>query len=157
MDVVLKELRGTECCTYMDDVILFSETIEHAQRLEHVLQKFERANLQLQLSKCVFAQSQVQYLGYTISEEGITASPDKTSAVRQYPTPRSVKDVRSISGLASFYRRLVPNFADMAKPLTQLIKKDVAFIWGERQQKAFEKLKEVLCSDTVLAYTDFSK
>jgi hypothetical protein len=158
MDVVLKELRGTECWTHMDDVILFSKTIEeHAQRLEHVLQKFEMANLQLQPSKCVFAQSQFQYLGYTVSEEGLTASPDKTSAIRHYTAPKSMKDVRSFLGLASFYRRLVPNFAYMAKPLTELIKKDVAFIWGERQQKAFEKLKEVLCSDTVLAYPDFSK
>jgi hypothetical protein len=66
----------------------------------------------------------VQYLGYELSEEGITASPNKIKAVRQYPTPKGVKDVRAFKGLASFYRRLDPDFSEMAKPLTTLTRKD---------------------------------
>ena len=112
MDVVLRDLTGTECWIFLDDLIVFSDTIEeHASRLEHVLQRFERANLQLQPAKCVFAKPQVQYLGYIVSRDGITASPDKVKAVRQYQTPRSVKDVRSYLGLVSFYRRLISKFA----------------------------------------------
>jgi hypothetical protein len=74
----------------------------------------------------------------------------------QYPVPRNVREVRSFLGLALFYRRLVPKFAEIAKPLTQLIKKDVQFKWESSQQAAFEKLKETLCSEQVLAYPDFN-
>jgi hypothetical protein len=87
MDLVLKNLTGTECFVFTDDLILFADTIqEHARRLEHVLQRFDRANLQLQPGKCVFAK--VEYLGYVVSREGISASPDK---VRKYPVPRNAR------------------------------------------------------------------
>ena len=117
MDAVLKILVGTEFRMFIDDVIMFSNTAEkHALRLENVLQRFDEANLQLHPGKIVFAQPQVQYLGYVLSERGISASPDKVKAVREYPAPKSVKDVSSSLGLASFYRRLVQNFAEAAKP-----------------------------------------
>ena len=78
MDVVLRDLTGTECWIFLDDLIVFSDTIEeHASRLEHVLQHLDRANLQLQPGKCVFAKSQVQYLCYKASRDGFTTSPDK--------------------------------------------------------------------------------
>jgi hypothetical protein len=106
MDAVLKNLVGTECWVFIDDVIIFSSTAEeHALRLENVLRRFDEANLQLHPGKCVFAQSQVTYLGHVLSERGISVSPEKVKAVREYPTPRNVKDVRSFLGLASFYRR----------------------------------------------------
>jgi hypothetical protein len=95
MDVVLKNLTGTECWVFIDDIILFSDTIEeHAKRLEHVLQRFERASLQLQPGKCVFAQSQVQYLGYIISRDGISPSSDKVKAVKDNPLPKSTREVK---------------------------------------------------------------
>ena len=156
MDIVLRDLVGNECYVFIDDVIIFSKTIEeHAARLEHVLQRFEKANLQLQPEKCVFAQPQVEYLGYIVSRDGIRASPEKTKAVQNYPTPTNVKEVRSFLGLASFYRRLVPEFARLAKPLTELLRKDVQFKWNELRQSAFVNLKTVLCSEQVLAYPNF--
>jgi hypothetical protein len=80
----------------MDDVIIFADTIEeNARRLEHVLQRFDRPNLLLQPGKCVFAQPRVQYLGYIVSRDSIEAAPDKVEAVRKYPVPKTVKDVRS--------------------------------------------------------------
>jgi hypothetical protein len=156
MEIVLRDLVGTESYTFIDDVIVYGNTIaEHARRLEHVLQRFERANLQLQPSKCVFARLEVEYLGYIVSRDRIQASPAKTQAVRDFPVPRNEKEVRSVLGLASFYKRLVPNFAQHAKPLTELLRKDFTFKWEQRQQLDFEKLKEALCSDKVLAYPDF--
>jgi len=96
MDVVLKDLVGTECWGFIDDVIIFSRSVqEHAQRLENVLQRFDMANLQLHPGKCVFAQPQVNYLGFVLSERGVSSSPDKIKAVRNYPTPKNVRDVRS--------------------------------------------------------------
>ena len=107
----MKNLVGTECWVFIDDVIIFSKSAqEHAPRLENVLQRFDKAILQLHPGKCVFAQPQVQYLGFVLSEKGVSASPDKIKAARDYPTPRNIKDVRAFLGLASFYRRLVPLF-----------------------------------------------
>jgi hypothetical protein len=89
MDLVLKHLTGSECFVCIDNLILFADTIqEHARRLEHVLQSFDRANVQLEPGKCVFAQPKVEYLVYVVPREGIAASPDKVLAVRQYPVPR---------------------------------------------------------------------
>ena len=121
----------------------------------HVLERFDRANLQLQPGKCVFAQPQVKYLGYIVSRDGIRASPDKTKAIKIFPVPKNVKKVRSLLGLASFYRRLVPKFAQIAKPMTELLRKDASFVWSERQQSAFEASKESLCLEQVLAYPNF--
>jgi hypothetical protein len=88
-----------------------------------VLRRFDEANLQLHPGKCVFAQSKVQYLGFVLSENGVSASTDKVKAVRGYPTPTNVTEVRAFLGLASFYRRLVPNFAQIAKPLKTLTRR----------------------------------
>jgi hypothetical protein len=156
MDVVLKNLVGPECWVFIDDVIISSKSAEeHAQRLKNVLQRFDKANLQLQPEKCVFAQSRVQYLGFVLTEDGVSASPEKVKAVQNYPVPKSVKDVRAFLGLASFYRRLVQGFAEMAKPLTELTRKDREFTWGPSQQKAFEELKVRLCTTPVMAYPNF--
>ena len=92
-----------------------------------------------------------------LSEKGVSASPDKVKAVRDYPTPKSVKDVRSFLGLALFYRRLVQDFATIAKPLTELTKNDRPFLWGPSQQKAFDSMKDKLCTTPVLAYCDIPK
>jgi hypothetical protein len=131
MDIVLRDLSGTECYTYIDDVIVFSKSAEeHALRLENVLRRFDEANLRLHPGKCVFAQPQVQYLGFVLSEQGVAASSEKVKTVMNYPTPKNVRDVRAFVGLASFYRRLVTKFAEISKPLTTLIRKDQDFVWG---------------------------
>jgi hypothetical protein len=134
MALVLRDLVGNECWVFINDVIIFGNTIEeHASRLSHVLERFERANLQLQQAKCKFAQPQVEYLGYIVSRDGIRASAEKTKAVKNFPVPKNVKEVRSFLGLASFYRRLVPKFAQTAKPLSELLRSDAPFIWSQRQ------------------------
>ena len=119
MEVVLKKLMGTECWVFLDDVFSTSAQV-HAHRLKNVLRRLDEANLQLHPGKCVISQPRVQYLGFVLSEDGIPAFPDKVKALRQYRTLKNVKDVRAFLGLASLYRRLVPNFAEIAKPLTRL-------------------------------------
>jgi hypothetical protein len=92
MYVVLKNLVGTECWVFIDDVIIFSKSAEeHAQRLENVSQRFDKANLQLRPEKCVFAQSRVQYLGFVLTEAGVSASPEKAKVVQNYPVPKVSK------------------------------------------------------------------
>ena len=148
---------GTNCFVFIDDIILcssFSE--EHARGLERVLQRFDWANLQLHPDKCVFAQPQVEYLGFVLSEKGVAASPENVKAVQNFPTHTCVKDLRSFLGLASLYRRLVPMFGEIAKPLTLLTRKDQPSTWGPSQQEAFRKLKEKLCTTPVLTFPVFS-
>jgi hypothetical protein len=116
--------------------------------MEHVFQRFEKANLLLQPAKCQFVKPEVQYLGHVISRDGVIASPDKLKAVRDYPTPKNVKDMRAFIGLASFYRRLIPKFADIAKLLTEVTRKDSPFQWGERQITAFQALKDAFAPRT---------
>ena len=135
---------------------MFSNTAEeHAQRLVEVLRRLDQANSQLHPGKCVIAQPEVRYLGYVLSEKNVSASPDKVTVVRQYPVPKNVKDDMAFLGLASFYRRLVPNFAEIAKPLTALTKKDRQFTWGPQQQQAFQSMKDMLCTTPVLGYANF--
>jgi hypothetical protein len=97
----------------------------------------------------------VQYLGFILSENEVAASADKVKAMREYPTPKNAKDVRTFLGLASFYRSLVPKFAEAAKPLTILTRKDQTFIWGPSQQEAFDDLKNRLSTTPDLAYPNF--
>jgi hypothetical protein len=118
---------------FSDDSIFSKSAEEYVLRLGNVLRRFEQANLQLHPGKCVFAQPKVQYLGYMLSEDGVSASTE-VKAIKQYPNPKSARDVRSFLGLASFYRRLVPNFAEVSKPLTQVTRKNQLFIWGTDQQ-----------------------
>jgi hypothetical protein len=108
MDVVLKNLMGTECFVFLD--IMFYESAEqHALRLENVLQKLDQANLQLHHGKCVFSQPKMQYLGYVLSKDWVFASADKVKTVKDYPTPKNAKDIRVFLGHFFFYRNWSTN------------------------------------------------
>jgi hypothetical protein len=122
-----------------------------------VLERFERANLQLHPGKCAIVQPQVKYLGYTLSEKGVSASPDKVEAVKNYHVLRSARDVRAFLGLASFYHRLVSKFVETTKALTQLTRKNQEFAWGPTQQEAFVALKLKLCTTPMLAFPNFNQ
>jgi hypothetical protein len=100
-------------------------------------------------------QPQIQYLGFVQSVDGISAPADKVKAVRDYPPPRNIKDFRAFLDLASFYRILVPGFAEVAKPLTELTRKDRQFMWGPKEQNAFEDMKDRFFTTAVLAYLNF--
>lgn len=158
MDNLLAKIKGTECLVYLDDVVVYSETIEeHAERLSHVLSVFKNANLKVNLKKCQFAQRSVNYLGHVVTATGVKPDPEKIQAVKNFPVPKNAKEIRSFLGLAGYYRRFVPEFAHVARPLTELTKKEVRFQWGFEQQQAFHNLKSSLYSDSVLVFPDFSK
>ena len=142
MDMVLRNHVGTECWVFINDVIVFSKSAEeHALRLENVLRRFDEASLQLHPKKCVFTQPEVQYLGFVLSNNGVSASTDNGKTVRKYPTPKNVTEIRAFLVLASFYSKLVPTFAQIAKTLTTSTRKDHKFEWGPSQREAFEGLK----------------
>lgn len=158
MDLVLSDLQWTTCLVYLDDIIVFGRTFEeHLSRLGEVLSKLKTANLKVKPSKCNLFSTEVQYLGHVISAEGVKADPGKVEAVRAWPVPINQTEVRSFLGLASYYRRFVRGFAEIARPLHQLTEKGKRFKWDEACQRAFVELKTHLISAPILAYPDPKK
>jgi hypothetical protein len=104
----------------------------------------------------VFATDTVEYLGNICTPPGIRPNPKKIKAVEEYPVPKTVRDTRAFIRLAGYYRRHVRNFAELAKPLTNLTKKEVPFEWTEAHQKSFEELKRILSTEPLLIYPDIS-
>lgn len=155
MERVLGGLQWQICLVYIDDIIIFSRTFEqHLESLDQVFERLEWAGLKLKPKKCHLFRKKVKYLGHEVSAEGIATDPEKTKAVREWPVPKTVAEVRSFLGLCSYYRRFVEEFATTAKPLTKLTEKSVPFVWKEAEQAAFDKLKHLLCTAPVLAFPD---
>ena len=156
MNKVLKGLKFT--MTYLDDIIIFSQDVlQHLEHLEIVFSCLWEAGLKMKRSKCDFFKSEIHYLGHLISPEGISPLPNKLDSIKHMPVPNSMKEIKEFLGLTGYYRKFVPRFADISRPLTTLMKKDVKFEWTSACQKSFELLKEALCGEPVLKYADASK
>ena len=152
MNLVMQGLTWEACLVFLDDIIVLSSTFEqHLERLEAVFQRLRWANLKLKPSKCKLFQLKVKFLGSVVSEKGIEPDPDKLTAISKWPVPENLTEVRAFVGLASYYRRHVEGFSDIAKPLSELTKKNQPFLWGPEQQSAFDKLKYCLTHYPVLA------
>ena len=153
------------CIIYLDDIIVFSRTPEeHLHRLKAVISKLRAAGLKLKPTKCDLFKQQINYLGHVVSKEGVSTDPDKITAVTEWPQPTTVTEVRSFFGFVSYYRRFIPNFSKVAKPLNKLLqnlegtpsqKKKFKVFWGPEQQEAFETLQKLCTESPILAYADF--
>ena len=158
MNHIFREELNVFALVYLDDIIVFSRTLEeHFRNLETVFRRLREAGLKLKLKKCSFVKNSVPYLGHIVSADGLATDPKKISAMKNFPPPRNVKQLQTFLGLTNYYRRFVPNFAQVAHPLTELTKKDIEFVWSDRQQQAFQALKDRLVSSPVLAFPDFTK
>ena len=156
MNKVLKGLKFA--MTYHDNIIIFSQDeSQHLEHLEIVFSHLREAGLKMKCSKCDFFKSEIHYLGHLISPEGISPSPNKLDSIKQMPVPNSAKEIKQFLGLTGYYRKFVPRFVDISRPLTTLTKKDAKFKWTSACQKSFELLKEALCGEPVLKYADTSK
>lgn len=155
---------------YLDDIIVFSSTIDdHLKRLDHVFSKLKSHGLKIEPAKCQFFRDRVSYLGHVVSAEGVATDPEKTKAVKEWPVPVTVRDVRSFLGFASYYRRFVPKFAQVAGPLHKLVaelgseggkrstRKQINNLWTTECQNSFDKLKSLLTSAPILAYPDYNQ
>ena len=152
MDLVLAGLTWQICLAFLDDIIVMSETFEqHLERLALVFDRLREANLKLKPSKCHLFQRKVKFLGSVVSDVGIEPDPDKVSAVKDWPIPKNLTELRAFVALASYYRRHILHFADIARPLHALTKRNEPFVWGHRQQEAFQELKNRLTSAPVLS------
>ena len=126
------------------------EISTHTSRLREVFDRLRQANLKLHPSKCNLFQRRVAFFGHVISHRGVEVQIEKIAAVRDWPRPQNVSELRSFLGLCSYYRRFVHKFADIAAPLHELQRKNAPFVWQEEQESAFNRLKEVLTSAPVL-------
>ena len=104
------------------------------------------------MSKCKFAQEYFSYLGHVVSAAGVSIDPSKVQAIVDWPTPSSVKELRGFLGLTGYYHKFIHHFGILAKPLTDLLKKDQPFVWAQFPATAFQLLKEALCTAPVLRY-----
>jgi hypothetical protein len=130
------------CARFFDDILIFSRTLEeHTEHVRLVLQLLQCDQWQVKLSKCVFAQCKLRYLGHVISEQGVATDPEKVQAVLRWPAPPSFKELRSFLGLAGYYHRFVRHFGMISRPLTDLLKKGAMFVWTSVQDQSFTALK----------------
>jgi hypothetical protein len=158
MEAVLAGLPWETCLVYLDDIIVHAADFKsHIKNLRLVLEKLRQANLKLNPKKCKLFQQQVQFLGYTVSKHGISADQEKVKAVQNWPQPTNVREVKSYLGLCTYYRRFVPGFANIAKPLHLLTEKNARFQWTNECEAAFKSLKQHLTKTPTLAYPDFQK
>jgi hypothetical protein len=143
---------------FIDDILIYSKSeAEHAKHLRIVLQRLRDHKLHPKLSKCEFWLDSVKFLGHTISRDGISLDPSKVQEVIDWKPPKSVHQIRSFLGLAGYYRRFIPDFSRIAKPMTELLKKGVQFVWSEECDTAFHTLRKHLTSAPVLTQPDMSK
>ena len=141
MNKVLKGLKFA--MPYLDDIIIFSQDeLQHLEHLEIVFSHLREAGLKMKRSKCNFFKSEIHYLGPLISPEGISLLPNKLDSIKHMPVLNSAKEIKQFLGLTGYYRKFVPRFADISRPLTTLTKKD---------------MKETLCGEHILKYADTSK
>ena len=145
--------------TYLDDIIIFSDTEEeHLAHIKEIFKRLEAADLKMKRSKCNFFKKHIHYLGHLISANGIRPLKDKLDTIRDMPAPpHNSKEVKQFLGLAGYYRKFVPQFADLSRQLARLTCKDRVFEWTHECRKAFNILKQRLCVQPILKYTDMSK
>ena len=156
LNVVLKGLTPSICLSYFDDIVVHGSSVAEVQaRLETVLRRLHEAGLTVNLQKCSFFCTRVTYLGHVISGEGVAPDPVKVQRVVDWPTPRSAKDLTSFLGLASYFRKYIPQFATVAAPLYFLTQKHIQFQWTDAADAAFQSLKRLLTTAPVVAFPDF--
>lgn len=156
---VLAPYLGLFCFAYLDDIIIFSkDERKHESHVTQVLEALEKAGLHLKPAKCAWNVKKVDFLGFTaVAGKGVCMSEDKIQAIRNWEKPKSIRDCRAFAGLANFYSKFAPHFADLMKPIYELTKKGAIFEWTDRHQSAFEAVKSLMRNDIFLQGFDFEK
>jgi len=158
MNEVLKDFINQICLVYMDDVVIFSVTLEdHLRYLRKIFKRLKEFNLKIQTNKCEFLKKEAEFLGHIITPEGIKPNPTKIDAILKFPIPKTHKQIKSFLGMIGFYRKFINNLAKISKPLTLCLKKGRKVIHDEEFVKPFELCKIILCNESILSRLDFSK
>jgi hypothetical protein len=156
MEVVLEGVPNVK--VYLDDILIFSENFEdHLHHIKTVFQKLLEANLKIKPSKCSFAKRETKFLGFDITSEGIKPCREKLQAMINYPVPKNQKQVKRFLGMASYYRKFIPQFSTTAEPINKLLKKNSDFLWSTDCETGFKQIIDALVNPPVLIYPDFTK
>ena len=155
MNSVFRKQLDRFMLVFLDDIFIYSSSeAEHLVHLREVLTVLRANHLYLKPSKCEWMKTEVEFLGHRIGREGLSVDPHKVDAVRDWPAPKDVSQMRSFLGLAGYYRRFIENYSKIALPLTELTKDEVAWCWGPAEVAAFEQLKQTLSHAPVLQLAD---
>ena len=156
MDSVLRPYLGKFVIIFLDDILVYSTTLEeHLEHLRKVFQLLRENALYAKDSKCKFLKDSIQYLGHVISVEGIAMDASKVDAIMRWPVPQSMEELQIFLGMAGFYRKYVKDYAKISVPMTDQLKgAAITFHWGEEQQRSFDKLKVALATAPTLAIVD---
>ena len=164
MESCLGDYHLKYCIIYLDNIIIFSKTQEeHISQLRRVFQMLDEAGLHLTPSKCELFKNRLEYLGHIVSSQGIKTNPKKIAAIVNWPQLKNIMQVRSFLGFCNYYQKFIKGYAQVAKPLYQLItgenaKKNTNKIeWTDKCKEAFSKLKEIYTDTPILAYADYTK
>ncbi|GJS99553.1 putative nucleotidyltransferase, ribonuclease H [Tanacetum coccineum] len=143
---------------FIDDILIYSKTKEeHDVHLRLILELLKKEELYAKFSKCDFWLSKVQFLGHVIDSKGIHVDPAKIESIKDWESPKTPTEIRQFLGLAGYYRRFIEGFSKISKPMTKLTQKSVKFNWGEKEETAFQTLKQKLCSAPILALPEGSE
>ncbi|GJR60420.1 putative reverse transcriptase domain-containing protein [Tanacetum coccineum] len=152
MNRVCKPYLDKFVIVFIDDILIYSKNKEeHEEHLKAILELLKKEELYAKFSKCEFWIPKVQFLGHVIDCQGIHVDPAKIESIKDWASPKTPTEIRQFLGLAGYYRRFIEGFSKIAKPMTKLTQKKVTFEWGDKQEAAFQTLKDKLCSAPILA------
>lgn len=158
MSLAFSGLSPAQAFVYMDDLIVIGCSSEHMLRnLRDVFNTCRKYNLKLHPEKCSFFCNEVTFLGHKCTDKGILPDDNKFTAIKNYPTPKNGDEAKRFIAFCNYYRRFIPNFAEISRHITKLSRKNTPFVWTETCNEAFQYLKEQLLSPRILQYPDFSK
>ncbi|GJZ97018.1 putative reverse transcriptase domain-containing protein [Tanacetum coccineum] len=158
MNRVCKPYLDKFVIVFIDDILIYSKSKqEHEEHLKIILELLKKEELYAKFSKCKFWIPKVQFLGHVIDSEGIHVDPAKIESIKDWTSPKSPTEIRQFLGLAGYYRRFIEGFSKIAKPMTKLTQKKVKFEWGDKQEAAFQLLKQKLCRPPILHYLSGSE
>jgi len=159
MNEILRDMINKgKVAAFVDDVLIGMETEkEHDELVEEVLKRLEENDLYVKAKKCAWKVQKVNFLGVVMGQGKIEMKENKVAGVLNWPVPKTVRDIRKFLGLANYYRRFVKDFAKLARPLNNLTRKEEKWRWGNKQQEAFEQLKQVFMSRPLLVAPDIDK
>lgn len=158
MDSILRGLQGIHCLVYLDDIIIFSSSLqEHVEKLRKIFERLRQTNLKIQLDKSEFLRKEVLYLGHSITKDGLKPNNDKIEAVLNFPLPKSQTEIKSFLGLVGYYRKFIKDFAKLTRPMTVCLKKNHKVVLDKEFIEAFERCKELLTNAPLLQFPDFDK
>jgi hypothetical protein len=158
MNELFMEYLDEFMAVYLDDIIIYSESWEeHLEHLRKIFEKLKGANLMMKLKKCEFAKRNIRFLGHIVGKDGLKPDSDNIKKVKELKPPKTVRNVRLILGLCSYYRRFIKGFSKVAKPITELLQKDTKLEWTEERNEAFEILKKKLIEAPILQFPNLEK